>query len=88
MKINQKYDKNIDAVYLKFSDNKIYKTKELRPGIIADFDWRGLVVGIEVLNAVKRNFKFSIIKSTKKNSQKAEIYTSNKKVNFPIPAYL
>ena len=88
MQINQKYDKDADAVYLKFGDNKIHKTKEVKPGIIIDFDRLGHVVGVEVLDAVKRNFKFSILKSAKKSSQKAEISANRNKVNFSIPAYI
>jgi hypothetical protein len=47
---------------------------------------------VEVLNAVERKFRFSIVKvkpfSRKKSSQEAEIYAGRKKFNFPIPAYL
>lgn len=85
MKINQNYDKDVDAVYLKFSDNKIYKTKEVKTGIMVDFDWRGYVVGVEVLDAARRKFRFAIIKTSKHRPQKVEVSAGRQKINLPIP---
>lgn len=47
------YDPEANALYVKFSDDKIDRTEELRPGIILDFDIRGHIVGIEMLDAKK-----------------------------------
>ncbi len=88
MTINQTYDKTIDAVYLKFSENKISKTEEIGIGIMVDRDRNGFVIGIEVLDAVKRKFKFGIIETPSRNSQKMEISAGREKVNFKIPAYV
>ena len=49
--MNTKYDPEANALYVKFSDEKIERTEELRPGIILDFDNRGHIVGIEMLDA-------------------------------------
>ena len=48
------YDNEANALYVKFSDDKIERTEELRPGIILDFDSRGHIVGIEMLDAKKQ----------------------------------
>jgi uncharacterized protein YuzE len=46
-----RYDKAIDAIYIKFSDDKVAESDEEKPGIILDYDESGNIVGIEVLNA-------------------------------------
>ena len=45
------YDHEANALYVKFSEEKIDRTEELRPGLILDFDNRGYIVGIEMLDA-------------------------------------
>jgi uncharacterized protein YuzE len=45
------YDHEANALYVKFSEGKIDRTEELRPGLILDFDSRGHIVGIEMLDA-------------------------------------
>ena len=56
------YDPEANALYVRFSDDKIEKTEELRPGIILDFDIRGHIVGIEMLDA-KQILSESALKS-------------------------
>jgi uncharacterized protein YuzE len=56
------YDPDANALYVKFSDEKIEKTQELSPGIILDFDKRGHIVGIEMLDA-KQKLSESTLKS-------------------------
>ena len=56
------YDPEANALYVKFSDDKIERTEELRPGIILDFDSRGHIVGIEMLDA-KQKLSESALKS-------------------------
>ncbi len=46
-----KYDKEVDIIYIQFSDDKINESDEDKPGIIIDYDYNGNIVGIEVLNA-------------------------------------
>ena len=49
-----KYDKEVDILYIQFSDSKIEDTDEERPGIIIDYDNLGNIIGIEVLNASQK----------------------------------
>lgn len=52
MKID--YDKEVDALYIQFLNEKVSETEEVEPGIIVDFSGDGRVLGIEILNASKR----------------------------------
>ena len=45
------YDNEANALYLKFSNETVAKTEELRPGMILDFDSRGHIIGFEMLDA-------------------------------------
>jgi len=49
-----KYDKDIDAIYIKLSDEQVAESDEEKPGIILDYDESGNIVGIELLNASKK----------------------------------
>ncbi len=46
-----KYDKEVDILYIKFSDQQIDESDEDKPGIILDYAADGSIVSIEVLNA-------------------------------------
>lgn len=46
-----RYDKELDIVYIRFSEKKIEESNEDKSGIILDYDLDGKIVGIEVLNA-------------------------------------
>lgn len=50
-----KYDKEVDIIYIALSDNEVVESQENKPGVIIDYDVKGDVVGIEVLNASKNN---------------------------------
>ncbi len=52
--MNIEYDPDIDALYVRLTDRKIIDSEEVQPGIVLDFDETGKVVGVEVLNASKR----------------------------------
>jgi uncharacterized protein YuzE len=49
-----RYDKEIDTLYIKFSDAKVFESDEEKPGIILDYDESGNIIGIELLNASKK----------------------------------
>ena len=49
-----KYDKEVDVLYIIFSEEKVKESDEDKPGIILDYDKRGVIVGIEILNASKK----------------------------------
>jgi len=46
-----KYDKEVDVMYVSFSDEDIYESDEDKKGIILDYSSEGHIVGIEILNA-------------------------------------
>jgi uncharacterized protein YuzE len=45
------YDAQADALYVRFSDQKITESEETRPGMVIDFDKDGHIVAIELLDA-------------------------------------
>ena len=52
--MNIKFDKEADAIYLRFTDAEIAESDEDKPGIVIDYDKDGNIVGIEVLEASKK----------------------------------
>jgi len=49
-----KFDKEVDVIYLQFSDKEVAESDEEKPGIILDYDKDGNIVGIEILEASKK----------------------------------
>jgi len=47
------YDPEVDALYIRFEETTV-TTKNLTEGIAADYDAKGKLAGIEILDAVKR----------------------------------
>ena len=61
-----KYNKDVDILYLSFSDEKIFESDEEKKGIILDYAKDGKIVGIEILyasqqmnNSVKVEYEFA-----------------------------
>ena len=52
MRIN--YDRQADAMYIRFSEAKYYQSDEVKEGIILDFDKSGKIIGMEVLDVSER----------------------------------
>ncbi len=52
--MNIQYDPEVDALYVRLSQRKIVESEQVQPGIVLDFDEQGQVVGVEVLNASRR----------------------------------
>ncbi len=48
------FDPIADAAYLEISDAEIETTRQIEPGIMADYDAQGRIVGIEILSVSKR----------------------------------
>ena len=46
-----KYDKDVDVLYIEFVNDKVAESDEEKKGIIIDYNDKGNIVGIEVLNA-------------------------------------
>lgn len=45
------YDQEANAIYVRFSEDKIVESEEIQAGVIFDFDERGRIVGFELLDA-------------------------------------
>jgi uncharacterized protein YuzE len=52
--IRIRYDKEVDLVYIQFSEKEVAESDEDKPGIVLDYDKEGNIFGIEVLNASKK----------------------------------
>ncbi len=48
-----KYDKEVDILYIRLSDDKIVESDETKDGVILDYSVLNKLVGIEILNASK-----------------------------------
>ena len=48
------YDKETDTLTITLSDKKIKESDESRPGVIIDYDTKGGIVSIEILDASQR----------------------------------
>jgi uncharacterized protein YuzE len=49
--MNTKYDKQANALYMRFNKGKVAKTLKLDNHLIVDLDSKSNVLGIELLNA-------------------------------------
>ena len=47
------YDKEVDALYIRLVETKVARTDEFVEGINLDFDEKGKLIGIEILNATE-----------------------------------
>ena len=54
------YSKEADAIYVYFKEEYVAKSKEIEDGVVIDFDEKGQLIGIEVLD-VSQRFKLSDI---------------------------
>ena len=53
-KVKLKVDKKNDVLYFRLDESEIVESEELQPGVILDFDAKGHVVGIEILQLSTR----------------------------------
>ena len=49
-----RYDPEVDVLSIALSDAPVEESDESKPGVILDYDIRGNVVGLEILDASKR----------------------------------
>lgn len=49
-----KYDKELDILYIRFSDEKIAESDAAKPGVVLDYDAQGRIVAIEIMNASRK----------------------------------
>jgi uncharacterized protein YuzE len=45
------FDRDTDALYVRFSDDEIADTAEVRPGVMIDYAADGRIVAFEILDA-------------------------------------
>ncbi len=48
------YSKEADALYVYFKEELVAKSKEIEDGVVIDFDEKGQLIGIEVLDVSQR----------------------------------
>ena len=48
------YDREANAIYVRFSDDRIVESEEVQEGVIFDFDEGGRIVGFELLDARRK----------------------------------
>jgi len=46
-----KYDKDLD---IRFNDEKVQESDSEKPGVVLDFDAKGGIIAIEILNASRK----------------------------------
>jgi uncharacterized protein YuzE len=54
LKVKLKVDMENDALYFRLDESEIVESEEVQPGVILDFDAKGHVVGIEILQLSTR----------------------------------
>lgn len=55
--MEMKYEKSVDALYIKLKRGKVLKTKE-QGGYVVDYNKKGEVLGLEILNYPKKTSNF------------------------------
>jgi len=50
-----KYDKDADAMYIKFRKAEVFKTKKVDKNTILDYDQQGQLIGVELLFVKENN---------------------------------
>ena len=55
-------DHGADAVYLNLTDRPIKDSEEVADGIVVDYDEKGRIVGVEILDASKRTDDPDVLK--------------------------
>jgi len=48
------YSKAADAIYVYFKEDYVASSKEIEDGVVIDFDSKGQLIGIEVLDVSQR----------------------------------
>ena len=48
------YSKDADAIYVYFKEDIVASSKEIEDGVVIDFDAKGQLIGIEVLDVSQR----------------------------------
>jgi uncharacterized protein YuzE len=83
--MNSYYNDDVDAGYVKFTDNKIVKTEPISKNIYVDLDKNDKPVGVEVLG-MKNNVRHNIVGRQIENS--LSDLESDKFKEFAIDEYI
>ncbi len=83
--MNSYYNDDVDAGYVKFTDNKIVKTEPISKNIYVDLDKNNKPVGVEVLG-MKNNVRHNIVGRQIENS--LSDLESDKFKEFAIDEYI
>ena len=83
--MNSYYNDEVDAGYVKFTDNKIVKTEPISKNIYVDLDKNDKPVGVEVLG-MKNNVKHNAVGKLMENS--LSDLESDKFREFAIDEYI
>ena len=57
--MNFSFDKKVNALYIRFSSEKISNSDEIADGIIIDYGKSENIVGVEILNFTKRKLNLN-----------------------------
>ena len=49
-----KYNREVDILYIRLTDEVIEDSDEAQPGLVIDYDAAGTVVGFEIMDASKK----------------------------------
>lgn len=49
-----KYDRVVDALYIRLRDGRVVESDEIAPGVIVDLDENNEVIGVEILWVSRR----------------------------------
>ena len=48
------YDRKVDALYIRLNDKRYVESDEIAEGVIFDYDAKGKIIGIEILDASEK----------------------------------
>ncbi|MBI4654376.1 MAG: DUF2283 domain-containing protein [Nitrospirae bacterium] len=66
------YSKEADAIYVYFKEEYVAKSKEIEDGVVIDFDAKGQLIGIEVLD-VSQRFRRLMIKDISRSERYLDV---------------
>ena len=58
-----RYAPETDALYVRFAEDTVVESEEVRPGVVLDFDAEGRIVAMEVLDASEHLAKGADLKA-------------------------
>ena len=59
------YDPDADSLWIRWNHSPIEESYEIEPGIVLDYDKKGIVVGVEIMDASKKIENLPSVSTTK-----------------------